>query len=131
METILSGPTDEFSYDELDFEQANDLVKGRQRYFRRPKQSAELLSRLMARKGYAQNETKSELETVWNEIVGPKWQDKTKPGIIRGGVLEIMVVSSAVNQHLGFQKKKLLTELQTRLPKNNFKDLRFKVGKIR
>lgn len=121
----MSGP-----YEEKDFDQANDLVKSRQRYFRRPKRSAEVLSQLMARKGYAQQETKNELETTWNEVVENRWQAKTKVGAIRSGILEIVVASSAVNQHLEFQKKKLLAQMQLRLPKNNLKDLRFKVGKI-
>ena len=84
----------------------------------------------MARKGYAQTQTSNELEVTWNEIVGPKWKNETKVGTIRQGVLEIMVSSSAVNQQLGFKKKQLLAELQTRLPKNNLKNLRFKLGNV-
>ena len=84
----------------------------------------------MARKGYAQTQTANELEVTWNEIVGPKWKNEPKVGTIRQGVLEIMVSSSAVNQQLGFKKKQLLAELQTRLPKNNLKNLRFKLGNV-
>lgn len=118
------------TYDEQDFDQANELVKSRQRYFRRPKRPADILSQLMARKGYAQTETANELETTWNEIVGQKWKDKTKVGIIRRGVLEVLVCSSSANQQLGFQKKKILKQLQQRLPKNNLKDLHFIVGNV-
>ena len=121
----MNGP-----YDELDFEQANDLVKSRQRYFRRPQRTADILGRLMARKGYAQTEIANELENTWNEVVGAKWKNKTKVGVIRRGVLEVLVSSSSANQQLGFQKKKLLSELQKRLPKNNLKDLHFNVGNI-
>jgi hypothetical protein len=124
-ESALTGP-----YDEQDFEQANDLVKSRQRYFRRPKRPADILGQLMARKGYAQTETANELEVTWNEIVGTQWKAKTKVGSIRQGVLEIIVSNSAVNQQLEFKKSKILAELQSQLPKNNFKDLRFRVGKI-
>lgn len=121
----MSGP-----YDEQDFDQANDLVKSRQRYFRRPKRPADILGQLMARKGYAQTETANELEATWNDIVGSKWQAKTKVGSIRQGVLEIIVSNSAVNQQLEFKKKKILAELQAQLPKNNLKNLRFRVGSI-
>ncbi|MFT5300813.1 MAG: hypothetical protein ACI87E_000439 [Mariniblastus sp.] len=117
-------------YDELDFSQANELVKSRQRYFRRPKRPADILSRLMARKGYAQTETANELEDTWNQVAGEKWKSKTKVGIVRAGVLEILVCNSSANQQLGFQKKKILTELQQKLPKNNLKDLRFTIGNI-
>ena len=118
------------SYDELDFSQAQDLVKSRQRYFRRPKKPADILGRLMARKGYAQTESANELEETWNQIVGPKWQTKTKIGNVSRGVLEVFVVSSAVNQQMGFQKRKILTEIQNRLPKNKIKDLHFRIGNV-
>ena len=75
-------------YDELDFSQAHDLVKKRQRYFRRPKKPADLLAKLMARKGYA------------------------------------------VNQQLGFQKRKILAELKAQLPQNKFTDIRFRIGNV-
>jgi hypothetical protein len=124
-ESALTGP-----YDEQDFDQANELVKRRQRFFRRPKRPADLLGQLMARKGYAQSETANELESTWNEIVGTNWQTKTKVGSIRRGVLEIIVSNSSANQQLAFQKKKLLLELQKQLPKNNLKNLRFTIGSI-
>ncbi len=119
------------SFEELDFSQAQDLVKSRQRYFRRPKKSADIVGRLMARKGYAQTESANELETVWNQVVGPKWETKTKVGNISRGVLEVFVASSMVNQQIGFQKKKILTEIQSRLPKNKIKDLHFRIGNVK
>ena len=82
----------------------------------------------MARKGYAQTESVAELESIWNKVAGPKWKSKTKVGVIRRGVLEITVSNSTVNQQLEFEKRKLLTELKLHLPKNNLKDLRFRVG---
>ena len=121
---------DDKSYDELDFSQAQDLVKNRQRYFRRPKKSADILGRLMARKGYAQTESANELEEVWNQVVGLKWQTKTKVGNINRGVLEVFVASSMVNQQIGFQKRKILKEIQNRLPKNKIKDLHFRIGNV-
>lgn len=84
----------------------------------------------MARKGYAQTESANELESVWNNTVDPKWKTKTKVGVIRRGVLEIVVSNSNVNQHLEFAKRKLLTQLQTKLPKYNLQDLRFRVGNV-
>ena len=105
-------------YDELDFSQAHDLVKKRQRYFRRPKKPADILAKLMARKGYAQTESSNDLEDTWNRVVGPKWQSKTKVGNISRGILEVFVVSAAVNQQLGFQKRKLLAQLKGQLPQN-------------
>lgn len=117
-------------YDELDFSQAHDLVKKRQRYFRRPKKPADILAKLMARKGYAQTESSNDLEDTWNRVVGPKWQSKTKVGNISRGILEVFVVSAAVNQQLGFQKRKLLAELKGQLPQNKITDIRFRIGHV-
>jgi predicted nucleic acid-binding Zn ribbon protein len=118
------------SYDDLDFDQANDLTRQRQRFKRRPQRPANILSQLMARKGYGQHKTNNEIDEVWNAVVGEKWQSKTRVGNISRGVLEVFVSSPAVNQRLGFQKKKLLAELTKRLPQNKIKDIKFSLGSI-
>ena len=118
------------SYEEQDFNQASDLTNQRRRFRRRPKRPADILSQLMARKGYSQTKTNDELDEVWNSIVGQKWQTKTRVGNISRGVLEVFVSSSAVNQQLGFQKKKLIKELSQQMPKNKIKDIKFSLGSI-
>jgi len=110
-------------YEEIDFNNATDLTNQRRRYKRRPKRPANILSQLMAR-------TNDELDDVWNEVVGQKWQSKTRVGNISRGVLEVFVSSAAVNQHLGFQKKKLIAELSKRVPQNKIKDIKFSLGSI-
>ncbi len=120
----------EDNYDNLDFDQATDLTNQRRRYKRRPKRPANILSQLMARKGYGQTKTNDELDDTWNAIVGSKWQTKTRVGNISRGVLEVFVSSAAVNQHLGFQKKKLIAELSKRVPQNKIKDIKFSLGSI-
>lgn len=118
------------NYDNLDFDQATDLTNQRRRYKRRPKRPANIISQLMARKGYGQTKTNDELDETWNAIVGQKWQNKTRVGNISRGVLEVFVSSAAVNQHLGFQKKKLIAELGKRVPQNKIKDIKFSLGSI-
>lgn len=118
------------NYDDLDFAQATDLTNQRRRFKRRPKRPASILSQLMARKGYGQTKTNDELDETWNAIVGDKWQNKTRVGNVKRGVLEVFVSSAAVNQHLGFQKKKLLVELSKRVPQNKIKDIKFSLGSI-
>ena len=118
------------NYDNLDFDQATDLTNQRRRFKRRPKRPANILSQLMARKGYGQTKTNDELDDTWNAIVGQKWQAKTRVGNISRGVLEVFVSSAAVNQHLGFQKKKLIAELSKRVPQNKIKDIKFSLGSI-
>ena len=118
------------NYDNLDFDQATDLTNQRRRFKRRPKRPANILSQLMARKGYGQTKTNDELNETWNAIVGEKWQNKTRVGNVSRGVLEVFVSSAAVNQHLGFQKKKLIAELSKRVPQNKIKDIKFSLGSI-
>ena len=118
------------NYDNLDFDQATDLTNQRRRFKRRPKRPANILSQLMARKGYGQTKTNDELDDTWKAIVGEKWQTKTRIGNVSRGVLEVFVSSAAVNQHLGFQKKKLIAELSKRVPQNKIKDIKFSLGSI-
>ena len=118
------------NYDNVDFDQATDLTNQRRRFKRRPKRPANILSQLMARKGYGQKKTNDELDDTWKAIVGEKWQTKTRVGNVSRGVLEVFVSSAAVNQHLGFQKKKLIAELIKRVPQNKIKDIKFSLGSI-
>ncbi|MEL7498727.1 MAG: DUF721 domain-containing protein [Planctomycetota bacterium] len=118
-------------YEEEDLQDTHKLVQKRQRFQRRPKRTADLLGQLMARKGYNQVESQDELGNVWQEILDKQFHSKTRVSIVRSGVLEILVDSSAARQQLEFQKRQLVNELKKRLPKSNIKDIRFKVTKIR
>lgn len=118
------------SYEEEDFANAHDLVNKRQRFVRRPKRTADLLGQLMARKGYNQVEAQDELGQAWLETIDDRFKSKTRIGMVRGGVLEVLVDSSAARQQLEFQKRQIVKQLQKRLPKGKIKDLRFKVTKL-
>lgn len=118
------------NYEELDFDNAQNLVQKRQRFRRRPKRTADLLSQLFARKGYGQSQSINELEEAWEIAAGPKFCKSTKAGKINRGVLEIHVASSAAIQQLGFHKKQLLSAMQQQLPHNKIHDLRFKLGNV-
>lgn len=117
-------------YDELDFSNASDLVNKRQRYRRRPKKSADLVSRLMARQGYTQTRSNDELKEAWEIAVGPKYTQSTTAGRISRGVLEIQVANSPTINQLSFQKRQLLSAMQQQLPQNKIKDIRFKLGNV-
>ncbi len=117
-------------FEEQDFDQAHDLIRDRQRFSRKAKPASALLNRLLARKGYAQQQSSRELDEHWNAIVDPRWHSKTKVGTLRQGVLEITVSNSSVSHHLNFMKRDLLKKLQTRMPQNRITDLRFRIGNI-
>ncbi len=116
-------------WDEVDFDNAHDMVNQRRRYTRKPKRPANLLSQLMARKGYGQQKSNNELQEVWERIAQPL-KDFTRTGVVRRGVLEIFVVSPAITQQLEFQKKQLLAELNRQLPQNKIREIRFRIGNV-
>jgi len=118
------------SEEEKDFDQANKLTKSRQRFYRRPKKPANIISQLMARKGYCQNQSANELAEVWQQLVGDKWKNKTKAGRVNRGVLEVFVANAAVNQKIGFEKQKILAALKQRVPQNKITDIKFRVGSV-
>ncbi len=118
------------SQDETDFDQAAKLTKGRQRFFRRPRTPANIISQLMARKGYCQTQSANELSEVWRELAGEKWKNKTKAGNVNRGVLEVFVANAAVNQKIGFEKRKILAALKQRVPQNKITDIKFRVGNV-
>lgn len=121
---------DQRDFSELDFEQANDLVGQRQRFQRRAKKASELINYLLARKGYAQTQSKNDVDESWRLIVGDKWKNRTVAGNVRRGVLEVVVESSAAHQQLKFIKKSLLVSMQEKMPQNKIRDIKFRVGKV-
>ncbi len=126
----MVNPDGENSWAEKDFENVQYDVKGRQYFRRRPRRVADVLSQLMARKGYSQTKSKDNLDEAWQIAVGPRFTKTTRAGTIRRGVLEIIVANSASIQQLGFQKRQLLSALQQQLPEAKIKDLRFSIGNV-
>lgn len=118
------------SDEELDFQQANDLVHQRQRFKRKPRRSADIIARLMARKGYAQQQSADELIQAWARTADSGWRSQTRVGTIRRGVLEIVVGNSVLNQRLEFEKQKLLRQMADQLPHAGLKDIRFRIGNV-
>lgn len=113
-----------------DVVQADALIKQRTRYGVRPKQAGNLVNQLMARRGIAQQQYNNELASTWDQVVGPQWNQLTKPANLNRGVLEILVANSLVNQQLTFEKKKLLEKMKQAMPEMNLKALRFSVGNV-
>ena len=118
------------NYDELDLANAEYDVRTRQKHQRRAKPAVKLINHLLARKGFAQQETANEFQSAWNEIVEPKMQKYTSVGTLKRGVLEVIVTNSSVSQHLQFKKQGLLEQLQEKYPKNNIRDIRFRIGTV-
>ena len=97
---------------------------------RGPQTIGNVLSELMARRGYARSQSAEAFDAAWREAAGPLAAKYTRPGQLRGGTLEVVVANSTLMQELGFQKKGLLEALAKLLPDEGIKNLRFRVGNI-
>lgn len=129
-------------FDQQEFDATQKYVKERQFHRNHPKAARDLISRLLARKGYAQQQTSVQFDQAWlqalqqtklNHRVGLDADGnkaKTKPGNLRRGVLEIYVESSLYLQQLEFKKRELLQAMQQKLPNLKLIDLRFKIGNV-
>ena len=97
---------------------------------RHPEKISEVMSRLLARKGYALALTSMDCDKAWQEAVGPQLARYSRPGRLRRGVLEVIVGNSTVLHELTFRKTDILSQLGTSMPENTIQGIRFKVGEI-
>jgi predicted nucleic acid-binding Zn ribbon protein len=95
-----------------------------------PKPMGDVMSQLLARRGYAQVQTAASCEAAWRTAVGDKLAAQTRPGNIRRGVLEVLVGNSSVLQELAFLKSKVIKQLAQLAPDQKIRDVRFRVGPI-
>lgn len=103
-----------------------DLLR-RQRSPKAPQPIAEVLSRLMSRKGYAQALAADDLKSLWEAAVGGPLAHDSRATKLSRGALQIVVRNSAAVQELTFRKKELLARIRT-LSTRNIRDLKFRVG---
>lgn len=87
-----------------------------------------VLSQLLAKRGYAQIQTAASCDAAWREAVGERLAPHTRPGSVRRGVLEVLVRNSSVLQELSFVKAKIVKSLVKLVPEQNIRDVRFRVG---
>lgn len=95
-----------------------------------PKPVRDVLSQLLAKRGYAQVQTAAACTAAWREAVGEKLFADTRAGNVRRGVLEVLVRNSAVMHELAFVKAKVIKTLSRLAPEHGIKDLRLRVGTI-
>jgi predicted nucleic acid-binding Zn ribbon protein len=94
-----------------------------------PETLGEILGRLFTARGWGRRQGQIRLEEAWRAAVGEAAAEHTRVGVLRRGVLEVMVDNAALMQELaGFRKRKLLEALRGRLPEIALNDLRFKAG---
>lgn len=95
-----------------------------------PKPMRDVLSQLLAKRGYAQIQTAATCEAAWRQAVGEKLAGHTRPGNVRRGILEVLVRNSSVLQELSFVKAKAVKMLAKLVPEQQITGVRFRVGTI-
>ena len=96
-----------------------------------PERLSEVLSRLFTSRGWGQRQDRLRLEAAWREALGGKSVERTAVGALRRGVLEIIVADAVLFQELaGFEKRRLLQNLQERLGQARVNDIRFRLGNV-
>jgi predicted nucleic acid-binding Zn ribbon protein len=118
------------SAEQRQLEAVCDDIRRRQRFGRTAKPLSDLISSLMARRGYAQVQAGQTREAAWAVAAGNDLAGHSRPGNVRGGVLEVFVRNSTVLQELTFQKRRVLERFNQHAPDQQVRELRFRVGTI-
>jgi hypothetical protein len=87
-----------------------------------------LVSRLMARSGYDREQGSAALAAAWEAAAPPALKGASRAGLVRRGVLEVFVTHSAHVQELGFQKRDVLSRLQSLAPDAGITDIRCRLA---
>src|SRR5262245_3704001 len=116
--------------DDLEARYLHDDYKRKSVRIPPPKPMRDVLSQLLAKRGYAQIQTTATCDAAWREAVGSKLAADTRPGNVRRGVLEVLVRNPSISSELGFLKAKIVKTLTKLLPEQKIRDLRFRVGTI-
>lgn len=92
------------------------------------KKIGDVVSQLLAKRGYARVQAAAAFDEAWRSAAGERFAAQTRCGHVRRGVLEVFAANSAVVQELTFMKTSLLQKLSSLAPDRKIKDLKFKVG---
>jgi hypothetical protein len=95
-----------------------------------PKAMRDVLGQLLARQGYARMQSAAGCEAAWREAVGVKLAADSRPGVVKRGVLEVLVRNSVTLQELSFVRVKAVKALAKLIPEQQIRDVRFRVGAL-
>jgi predicted nucleic acid-binding Zn ribbon protein len=96
----------------------------------RVKKMGDVVSQLLARRGYAQETTATEIVAAWQTAAGESIARQTRVGLVRRGTLDVVVANSVVSQELTFRKMQLIADLARHLPEHKIKNIRFRTGNL-
>lgn len=89
-----------------------------------------VVRRLMTQSGYGQTQAAAELNSHWAAAVGAELAERSRPGNVSRGVLNVNVSDSATMQELYFRKREIILHLKNAMPSLNLKDIRTRVARM-
>lgn len=95
----------------------------------RPQKLADILAQVTARHGFARVSSQTNYDQAWREVAG-ELAKRSRVGALQRGVLQITVSHSTLMQEMLFHKPRLLAGLADRLPGQEIRDIKFRVGAI-
>ncbi len=98
--------------------------------FGKPQRIGDVLAQLMARRGYAREQSFERYAEVWRQVAGEMLAACSRATQVRRGVLEVLVSNSTMIQEITFQKSDLVKRLAAALPEENIRDLKLRVGSV-
>jgi len=99
--------------------------------FSRPVQVGRVIADLFAARGLARREASLDLERAWNAVISEPLRRRTRVGVLRRGVLAVLVDHPILLEELAaYRKPQLLEALRRELPGAVLRDLRFRLGAI-
>lgn len=116
--------------DQRELDEFKDMVQRGQRHPRGPQPLADVLSRLVSRRGYAQIQANVALQELWQAVVVGRLATESRACQVQRGTLEVLVRNSAVLQELTFQTQPILKRIGEKAPQFKIKKLRFRVGDL-
>jgi predicted nucleic acid-binding Zn ribbon protein len=96
--------------------------------FGQPRRIGDIMSELLARRGYAREQSGDKCAQAWREAAGELLASCTRATQVRRGVLEVWVDSSTMVQEIGFQKAAIIKRLAETIPEENIRDLKLRLG---
>ncbi|TWT46869.1 DciA family protein [Botrimarina hoheduenensis] len=99
-------------------------------YARKPKSIADVMARLLAKRGYAAIRSDEVIGAAWAEAVGTAVARRSRVSTFSRGQLEVIVSSSAIVQELQFDQSRLLESLRRIVPDAKITSLRLRVGRL-
>ncbi|MDR2116447.1 MAG: DUF721 domain-containing protein [Planctomycetaceae bacterium] len=89
---------------------------------------ADILPQLITKYGLQNQRNIEQITRIWRETIGEPFGAVTRAVGLKSGTLEIAVPHHAFVQEISFRKSELLANLQTALPEEKIKRIKFIVA---